>query len=246
VWLGEQTDDRGAPIRVRRSILETGDPSSGPFAPRAILARPHGEDGRAEDRARRVRRTAACEARPALRATGWRGAGRAGARGGGEGGIRTPGTLTGTPDFESGAFNQALPPLRAQTRRFPSRRKALAAPPRSRRSDPPPGGEPGRGCRRSSLVPPQFGLAQAGAPILPGGRGEGQRLVREDGRAAAVPAPPRARGASGRPLGLRAGVGGRLDFGTVDHRESPRAEVSDEPLGRPAGPGRSRRPPVDR
>ena len=32
---------------------------------------------------------------------------------GGEGGIRTPGTLTGTSDFESGALNRALPPLRA-------------------------------------------------------------------------------------------------------------------------------------
>ncbi len=32
---------------------------------------------------------------------------------GGEGGIRTPGTITGTSDFESGAFNRALPPLRA-------------------------------------------------------------------------------------------------------------------------------------
>jgi hypothetical protein len=31
---------------------------------------------------------------------------------GGEGGIRTPDTLTGMPDFESGAFNRALPPLR--------------------------------------------------------------------------------------------------------------------------------------
>jgi hypothetical protein len=31
---------------------------------------------------------------------------------GGEGGIRTPGSLSTTPDFESGAFNRALPPLR--------------------------------------------------------------------------------------------------------------------------------------
>ena len=31
---------------------------------------------------------------------------------GGEGGIRTPGTLASTSDFESGAFNRALPPLR--------------------------------------------------------------------------------------------------------------------------------------
>ena len=31
---------------------------------------------------------------------------------GGEGGIRTPDTLTSMPDFESGAFNRALPPLR--------------------------------------------------------------------------------------------------------------------------------------
>ena len=35
---------------------------------------------------------------------------------GGEGGIRTPGTLAGTPDFESGAFDQALPPLRVRVR----------------------------------------------------------------------------------------------------------------------------------
>ena len=31
---------------------------------------------------------------------------------GGEGGIRTPDTLASMPDFESGAFNRALPPLR--------------------------------------------------------------------------------------------------------------------------------------
>ena len=31
---------------------------------------------------------------------------------GGEGGIRTPGSLSTTPDFESGAFNRTLPPLR--------------------------------------------------------------------------------------------------------------------------------------
>ena len=31
---------------------------------------------------------------------------------GGEGGIRTPDTLTSMPDFESGAFNRALPALR--------------------------------------------------------------------------------------------------------------------------------------
>ena len=30
---------------------------------------------------------------------------------GGEGGIRTPDTRKGMPDFESGAFNRALPPL---------------------------------------------------------------------------------------------------------------------------------------
>ena len=30
---------------------------------------------------------------------------------GGEGGIRTPDTLTSMPDFESGAFNRAPPPL---------------------------------------------------------------------------------------------------------------------------------------
>jgi hypothetical protein len=34
---------------------------------------------------------------------------------GGEGGIRTPDSLTTMPDFESGAFNRALPPLRAFT-----------------------------------------------------------------------------------------------------------------------------------
>ena len=34
---------------------------------------------------------------------------------GGEGGIRTPDTLTGMSDFESGAFNRALPPLRIVT-----------------------------------------------------------------------------------------------------------------------------------
>src|SRR5437868_3198690 len=32
---------------------------------------------------------------------------------GGEGGIRTPDRLTPMSDFESGAFNRALPPLRA-------------------------------------------------------------------------------------------------------------------------------------
>ena len=31
---------------------------------------------------------------------------------GGEGGIRTPDSLATMPDFESGAFNRALPPLR--------------------------------------------------------------------------------------------------------------------------------------
>ena len=31
---------------------------------------------------------------------------------GGEGGIRTPDRVTPMPDFESGAFNRALPPLR--------------------------------------------------------------------------------------------------------------------------------------
>ena len=39
---------------------------------------------------------------------------------GGEGGIRTPGTLTGTPDFESGAFNRALPPLRFDETKSPT------------------------------------------------------------------------------------------------------------------------------
>jgi hypothetical protein len=33
---------------------------------------------------------------------------------GGQGGIRTPVTLAGQPDFESGAFNRALPPVRNQ------------------------------------------------------------------------------------------------------------------------------------
>ena len=37
---------------------------------------------------------------------------------GGEGGIRTPDTLTSMPDFESGAFNRALPPLRYLTTLF--------------------------------------------------------------------------------------------------------------------------------
>src|SRR5208282_5620161 len=37
---------------------------------------------------------------------------------GGEGGIRTPDTLTSMPDFESGAFNRALPPLRSSTTAF--------------------------------------------------------------------------------------------------------------------------------
>ena len=34
---------------------------------------------------------------------------------GGEGGIRTPDSLSTMPDFESGAFNRALPPLREGT-----------------------------------------------------------------------------------------------------------------------------------
>jgi hypothetical protein len=34
---------------------------------------------------------------------------------GGEGGIRTPDSLATMPDFESGAFNRALPPLRRKT-----------------------------------------------------------------------------------------------------------------------------------
>ena len=34
---------------------------------------------------------------------------------GGEGGIRTHGTLTGTPDFESGTIDRAPPPLRPST-----------------------------------------------------------------------------------------------------------------------------------
>ena len=37
---------------------------------------------------------------------------------GGEGGIRTPGTLASTSDFESGAFNRALPPLHCVTSCF--------------------------------------------------------------------------------------------------------------------------------
>ena len=35
---------------------------------------------------------------------------------GGEGGIRTPDRLTPMSDFESGAFNRALPPLRIVSR----------------------------------------------------------------------------------------------------------------------------------
>src|SRR5271168_2084530 len=41
---------------------------------------------------------------------------------GGEGGIRTPDTLTGMSDFESGAFNRALPPLRFGCRPTHARR----------------------------------------------------------------------------------------------------------------------------
>ena len=37
---------------------------------------------------------------------------------GGEGGIRTPDRVTPMPDFESGAFNRALPPLRVLTTLF--------------------------------------------------------------------------------------------------------------------------------
>lgn len=33
---------------------------------------------------------------------------------GGEGGIRTPGTFDRSPDFKSGAFNRALPPLQVR------------------------------------------------------------------------------------------------------------------------------------
>ena len=37
---------------------------------------------------------------------------------GGEGGIRTPDSLATMSDFESGAFNRALPPLREVTYSF--------------------------------------------------------------------------------------------------------------------------------
>ena len=37
---------------------------------------------------------------------------------GGEGGIRTPDSLATMSDFESGAFNRALPPLRVLTYLF--------------------------------------------------------------------------------------------------------------------------------
>jgi hypothetical protein len=69
-------------------------------------------------RAARLARPKAVEpgAGPDLRARGGhsgRGDGVTAAGGaGGEGGIRTPGTLAGTPDFESGPFNQAPAPLR--------------------------------------------------------------------------------------------------------------------------------------
>ena len=51
---------------------------------------------------------------------------------GGEGGIRTPDSLATMPDFESGAFNRALPPLRAFTShlsfRFKSARNSCVVP----------------------------------------------------------------------------------------------------------------------
>ena len=43
---------------------------------------------------------------------------------GGEGGIRTPDSLTTMPDFESGAFNRALPPLRGFVRAVRKRNHA--------------------------------------------------------------------------------------------------------------------------
>ena len=49
---------------------------------------------------------------------GWTRVDAAGMVLGGEGGIRTPDTLTSMPDFESGAFNRALPPLREVTYSF--------------------------------------------------------------------------------------------------------------------------------
>ena len=52
---------------------------------------------------------------------GWKGIG-------GEGGIRTPDSLTTMPDFESGAFNRALPPLRVLSTlivAFASRRRIV-------------------------------------------------------------------------------------------------------------------------
>ncbi len=54
---------------------------------------------------------------------------------GGEGGIRTPDTRKGMPDFESGAFNRALPPLRSvnaskvpKSQRFPGSLQLVAEP----------------------------------------------------------------------------------------------------------------------
>ena len=44
---------------------------------------------------------------------------------GGEGGIRTPDTLASMPDFESGAFNRALPPLRCIYNMLPDLRCTL-------------------------------------------------------------------------------------------------------------------------
>jgi hypothetical protein len=39
---------------------------------------------------------------------------------GGQGGIRTPVTIAGQPDFESGALNRALPPVRSNQIRKPA------------------------------------------------------------------------------------------------------------------------------
>ena len=47
---------------------------------------------------------------------------------GGEGGIRTPDSLATMSDFESGAFNRALPPLRISMDLGPGRSAHIAKP----------------------------------------------------------------------------------------------------------------------
>ena len=54
---------------------------------------------------------------------------------GGEGGIRTPGTLAGTPDFESGAIDQTLPPLHDKSSSQLVRRNCVNNAPHSAASD---------------------------------------------------------------------------------------------------------------